>query len=250
MAVAVRFMFLAVSAASVLSIGCSNSTESPGGPNNGLDGQMNSGSSSTTGGQGAVTDMTASAAVTGSCATAGSWRARNDLTFDEVPGSGEFATTVNALVHASTDSPISVSNHQDVHCTWMVAFSAAEGVGSQGSSHASTFTTMFQQGNGFWTTAPQTSGWVRLVGSDAQPIWIPIANITGSASYGGGCSSVSSAEVSGQIPFSAGSLEIATPKGPTTLGQLLGAQPAQTQAGAAADVGWSVHFTFSADLSR
>jgi hypothetical protein len=187
------------------------------------------------------TSGTASGGANDACSTSTSWKGRNDLTFDASSGSRKFADTLNALIQANPSSPIAVSNHVDAHCVWTVAFSASDEVGAS-TEHTATFTKMFRHPVGLWTAAPQSLGWIRVVDADAQVVWIPIHDITGSATFGASaCTSLSSARASAVIPSSAGTLSLATSKGATTLGALLGPESVSG--------GWQVHFSFSADLA-
>ena len=86
---------------------------------------------------------------------------------------------------------MAVSNLIAPHCVWMVAFSAADDVdASAKSQHAATFTEMFHHPTGLWTVAPQTSGWLRVVDASDNSVWVPLSDLTGSATYGSSeCSS-------------------------------------------------------------
>jgi hypothetical protein len=137
---------------------------------------------------------------------------------------------------------ISVTNYMTPHCVWMVAFSATDGTVG-GTDHAASYTEMFRHPAGLWTANPQSSGWIRVVDAAAKTIWIPIAEVTGSASFGAtDCSTLSKAEASAMIPRSAGTIALTTADGETTLGDLLGKRTS-------AD-GWSVRFSFAADVTR
>jgi hypothetical protein len=224
--------------AAMVSMGCSSEVAPT--ANGGLDGQLANPTNPMTGST--TTGGTASSASTDACSTSTSWKAHNDLSFDASSGSRAFADTVNALIQASPSSPIAVSNHIDAHCVWTVAFSATEEVGAS-TAHSATFTKMLRHPVGLWTAAPQSLGWIRIVDTDAHVVWVPINDVTGSATYGGSaCTSLSSARASATIPSSAGSLSLATPTGSTTLGALLGPESASG--------GWQVRFTFSADLAE
>jgi hypothetical protein len=219
-----------------LSAGCSNAVPAPTG---GLDGQM----------PGARVDSPATPAEsTGAatvdadaCSAAASWQAHRDLSFDSASPRA-FADAVNPLIRAQNVAPLSVSNHMEPDCVWMVAFSAADDA-SAGAAHAATFTKMFRHPAGLWTAAPQASGWIRVVDADAARIWIPISDVTGSAMFGGsGCSALSTADASATVPPSAAALAITTSEGPTTLGALLGPESSPG--------GWQVHFTFSGNVAQ
>jgi hypothetical protein len=226
-------------AASMLA-GCSNETAAA---NGGLDGQ---GTNATD--KNATTDMSTTGGTTtatgpAACTAAASWKANNDLAFDDSSGSQTFATAINGLISKSKVSPMAVSNLIAPHCVWMVAFSAADYVGASAKSqHAATFTEMFHHTTGLWTVAPQTEGWIRVVDVAGSNVWIPLSGLTGSATYGSGeCTSLSEAKASAVSPHSAASLKIKTDKGQTTLGDLLGKEDSK-------NAGWAVHFTFTADL--
>lgn len=128
------------------------------------------------------------------------------------------------------------------NCVWMVAFSATDDA-SAGTAHPATFTEMFRHPAGLWTAAPQTSGWIRVIDAGAVTVWIPIGEVTGSATFGGSeCSVLSTADASAVIPPSAAALAITTREGPTTLGALLGHESSAA--------GWQVHFSFSGDIAQ
>lgn len=222
-------------------VGCSNETATA--ANGGLDGQGTNTTDKTAGTGTSTTGGTTTATGPAACTAAASWKANNDLTFDNSSGSQTFATAINALISKSKVSPMAVSNLIAPHCVWMVAFSAADDVGASAKSqHAATFTEMFHHTTGLWTVAPQTEGWIRVVDTAGSNVWIPLSGLTGSATYGSGeCTSLSEAKASAVIPHSAASLKIKTDKGQTTLGDLLGKEDSK-------NAGWAVHFTFTADL--
>jgi hypothetical protein len=234
MAFAVRCGWLL---SAMLAMGCSNSVEQ--GSTAGLDSKMpNSGGATANAASGAATS---GAAETDACSVATNWQAR-DLRFDVTETTGDFAESVNALVRAQVAPALSVSNHMAPHCVWMVAFSAADAT-SSGVDHSATYTEMFRHPAGLWTAAPQATGWIRVVDRASQTVWIPIANVTGSATFGAAdCSSIATGEASAVIPPSAASLPITTSEGSTTLGALLGRKSSND--------GWQVHFTFSADVAH
>jgi hypothetical protein len=97
---------------------------------------------------------------------------------------------------------------------------------------------------GLWTANPQDAGWIRVVDAASKTIWIPMTNVTGSANFGAtDCSTLSKAEASAVIPRSAATISLVTADGETTtLGDLLGKRTSNE--------GWSVRFTFSADVTR
>ena len=179
------------------------------------------------------------------CTTAQSWKANNNLKFDNDSGSQTFAQAINGLIAKSTVSPMAVSNLIAPHCVWMVAFSASDDVDTSAKSqHAATFTEMFHHPTGLWTVAPQTSGWLRVVDASDTSVWIPLSDLTGSASYGSGeCTSLSTAKASAVIPHAAATLKIKTDNGWTTLGDLLGQEDSRMG-------GWGVHFSFTANLMQ
>src|SRR5258706_1519648 len=162
---------------------CSKETVT--GANGGLDGKGSStmNNMTTTGGSpGGTTTATGPAA----CTAAASWKANNDLKFDDSSGS-TFAQTMNALIGNSTVSPMAVSNTIAPHCVWMVAFSAVDDVGASAKDqHAATFTEMFHHTTGLWTVAPQTSGWLRVVDASDNSVWVPLSDLTASATYRSG----------------------------------------------------------------
>jgi hypothetical protein len=173
------------------------------------------------------------------CSTAANWEGAS-LKFDVSDSPHDFAQALNPLVRAQKIPAISVTNHMLPHCVWMVAFSADD---ASSTEHAATYTEMFRHPAGLWTAAPQPNGWLRVVDAAQQTVWIPIADLTGSATFGAtDCSSLSKADASATIPRSAASIAITTGDGPTTLGDLLGKRTSSD--------GWHVRFTFSADLSR
>jgi len=222
-------------------VGCSNETDTA--PNGGLDGQGTGTMDQTTATGGSTGTTTATGPV--ACTAAASWKANNDLKFDDSSGSHTFASTINGLISKSTVSPMAVSNLIAPHCVWMVAFSASDDVGASAKNqHAATFTEMFHHTTGLWTVAPQTSGWLRVVDASDNSVWIPLSGLTGSATYGSGeCTTLSAAKASAVIPHSAATLKIKTDKGQTTLGDLLGKEDSK-------NAGWAVHFTFTADLMQ
>jgi len=223
-------------------VGCSNETAT--GANGGLDGQ---GTSATDKNATPGTSTGGTTTDTGpvACTTAQSWKANNDLKFDNSSGSPTFSQTINGLIAKSTVSPMAVSNLIAPHCVWMVAFSASDDVdASAKSQHPATFTEMFHHPTGLWTVAPQTSGWLRVVDASDTSVWIPLSGLTGSATYGSGeCTSLSAAKASAIIPHTAATLKIKTDKGSTTLGDLLGKEDSR-------NAGWAVHFTFTANLMQ
>jgi hypothetical protein len=230
MALSGRFGWLLLGA---LAAGCSNQVEQE--PTRGLDTQMgNRTPGGTTGGS------SGGSGVTDACTTAASWQA-HDLKFDASESPRDFAEALNPLLKAQTSPAIAVSNHMEPHCVWMVAFSATDET-SGAAEHAATYTEMFRHPAGLWTAAPQTTGWIRVVDAAAQAVWIPIANVTGSATFGAtDCSSLSKAETSAMIPRSAGTLPITTAEGATTLGALLGRKTSND--------GWQVRFSFAANVT-
>ena len=230
MALRSRFGWLLVGA---LAAGCSNEVVQE--PTRGLDTQTGNGTGgATTGGS------SGGSGVTDACTTATSWQA-HDLTFDTTESPRDFAEALNPLLRVQSSPAIAVSNHMEAHCVWMVAFSAADET-SGGGEHAATYTEMFRHPAGWWTAAPQTTGWIRVVDAAAKSVWIPLTNITGSGTFGAtDCSSLSRAETSAMIPRSAGTLPITTADGPTTLGALLGRTWSD---------GWQVRFSFAADVTR
>src|SRR5258708_38619193 len=77
------------------------------------------------------------------------------------------------------------SNTIAPNCVWMVAFSAVDAVGASAKDqHAATFTEMFHHTTGLWTVAPQTSGCLRVVDASDNSVWVPLSDLTGSATYG------------------------------------------------------------------
>jgi len=225
-----RFGWLLVGA---LAAGCSNEVAQE--PTRGLDTQVGgrTGGGTTGGSSGA-------SAGTDACTTATSWQA-HDLTFDATESPRDFANALNPLLRVQSSPAITVSNHMEEHCVWMVAFSAADDT-SGGAEHAATYTEIFRHTAGWWTTAPQTAGWIQVVDAAAKKVWIPLGNITGSGTFGAtDCSTLSRAETSATIPRSAGTLPITTADGPTTLGALLGRTSSD---------GWQVRFSFAADVTR
>src|SRR5882724_10432034 len=104
-------------------VGCSN--EAGVGANGGLDGM---GTSATDKNATPGTSSGGTTTDTGpvACNTAQSWKANNDLQFDNDSGSQTFAQAINGLIAKSTVSPMAVSNLIAPHCVWMVAFSASD----------------------------------------------------------------------------------------------------------------------------
>ncbi len=221
----------------MLAVGCSNSIDHE--PTAGLDSKTPDNGGATV--NGSSGGGASGAAAANACSTAASWQAK-DFRFDASGDAEDFARAMNALLKVQTAPAISISNHMTPHCVWMVAFSAADGV-SAGLDHAATYTEMFRHPAGLWTAAPQTTGWIRVVDSATHTVWIPIANVTGSANFGSSdCSSIATAEGSAVIPKSAATLPIATSEGTTTLGALLGKKSSKD--------GWQVRFSFSGDIAR
>jgi hypothetical protein len=124
----------------------------------------------------------------------------------------------------------------------MVAFSATDDAAA-GAAHPATYTEMFRHPAGLWTAKPQSTGWIRVVDAAAKIVWIPIGEVTGSANFGAtDCSTLTRAEASAVIPSSAETIELTIAGGKTTtLGDLLGRSSKD---------GWTVHFSFSADITR
>ena len=186
-----------------LAIGCSNTVEQA--PTGGLDSNTGNNGSGGSGGGGSTGTGTADA-----CTTAANWQS-SKLKFDTTGSPRDFAETLNALVKAQSAPAISVTNYMTPHCVWMVAFSATDDTAGS-TAHAASYTEMFRHPAGLWTAKPQSTGWIRVVDAAAKTIWIPIAEVTGSASFGAtDCSSLTKAEASALIPRSAGSIEIAIP---------------------------------------
>ena len=180
---------------------------------------------------------------TGACEAGASWGARRDFAFERSAESGDFAETVNASMVESDDPPLAVSSHMDPGCVWMVAFSAPDAAGASAGGHATTFTPMLRHPAGLWTAAPQSSGWLRIVDRASRAVWIPISDVTGSATYGeASCASLSAVRVSAAIPPSAAGLSLTTAGGARTVRELMGSEPSAR--------GWNVRFTFSADIAR
>jgi hypothetical protein len=219
----------------VLAIGCANTVEA--GPTGGLDSNMGTTGSTGTGG-----GTTTGTGGTDACTTAANWQS-SKLKFDTTESPVDFADALNALVKVQDAPAISVTNYMTPHCVWMVAFSATDETVA-GAEHSATYTEMFRHPAGLWTANPQDSGWIRIVDGASKTIWIPISSVTGSASFGKtDCSTLSKAEASAVIPPSAGEISLVTADGQTrTLGNLLGKQTSND--------GWSVHFSFSADIPR
>jgi hypothetical protein len=85
---------------------------------------------------------------------------------------------------------------------------------------------------------------MHVVDTAGKRIWITLTNITASAKYTSeDCTSLS-ARASAMIADSAASIALATSKGPTTLGALLGEKTSTSPPG------WKVRLAFTADLSR
>ena len=178
------------------------------------------------------------------CEEAAIWKARNDLTFSSSHKGSAFANALNALVRASDASPLSISNHVEAKCIWKMTLSAPEdSVASTG--HSASFTDIFRHPAGLWTMSPQSSGWVRIVDAASHDVWLPMRNVTASATYGASdCRSLSSVSASAVIPRSAGSIAIATKEGTVALDDLLGTEDSTSPPG------WNVTFSFSADLTE
>ncbi len=188
---------------------------------------------------GATTSTTTASA----CEAGASWSARGDFAVERTSGADTFADEVNALVRQSDVAPVAVSSHMDAGCAWMVAFSAVDGARGASAEHAATFAPMFRHPAGLWTAAPQSAGWLRLVDRASRVVWIPIVEVTGSATYGeGSCASLSAVRVSATLPTSAGALSLTTAFGNRTLRELMGTEPSAH--------GWNLRFTFSADGAR
>jgi len=218
-----------------LAIGCSNTVDPV--PTGGLDSRTGNNGSGGSGGGGSTGTGT-----TDACTTAANWQSIK-LKFDAPESPREFADALNALVKVQSAPAISVSNYMTPHCVWMVAFSATDDA-SAGADHAATYTEMFRHPAGLWTAKPQSSGWIRVVDAAAKTVWIPIANVTGSANFGAtDCSSLANADASAVVPRSAGGITLMTAEGKTTtLADLLGRRTSNE--------GWTVHFSFSADIIR
>jgi hypothetical protein len=177
------------------------------------------------------------------CDAAASWSARSDLAFDRSDADDTFADTIHALIRESDVAPLAVSSHMNPGCVWTVAFSAADSAQARGAEHAATFTPMLRHPAGLWTAAPQSNGWMRVVDRAARVVWIPLADLTGSATYGeASCASLSAVRISASVPTSAAGLTLTTTAGDRTVRQLMGTEPSAR--------GWSVRFTFSADIAR
>ena len=234
MAFAVRHGWLLLGMLAV--VGCSNSVDHE--PTAGLDSKMPDNGGATVGGS---SGGGSGAAQADACSTAASWQA-NAFRFDTSGDTEDFARAMNALLKVQTAPAISVSNYMTPHCVWMVAFSAADAT-SAGTDHAATYTEMFRHPAGLWTAAPQANGWIRVVDAAAHTVWIPIANVTGSANFGSSdCSAITTADALAVIPKSAATLPITTSEGTTTLGDLLGKKTSKD--------GWQVGFSFSGDAVR
>lgn len=189
-------------------------------------------------GRGATTSTASNA-----CDAGASWGAHRDFVIEASAVGSDFADAVNALVRASNLPPIAVSSHMDPGCVWKVAFSAPPGSSAWETDHAATFAPMLRHPAGLWTAAPQSTGWLRIVDRMSRIVWIPIADVTGSATYGETtCTSLSAVRVSATIPASAGALHLNTAAGDRTVRDLMGADPDAA--------GWNVRFTFSADTAR
>jgi hypothetical protein len=195
-----------------------------------------SGASSTgaSGSNGAPSD------TTNVCDREASWSAHRDLAFERT--TGDFSAVLNELLRHGDDAAIAVSSHMDPGCAWMVAFSAVTAM-LELESHPASFAPMLRHPAGLWTTAPQTIGWMRVVDAAERVAWLPLADITGAATYEQvSCASLSSVDVAATIPPSAGDLSIATATGERTIRDLMGAEPSAR--------GWDIRFAFSAELSR
>jgi len=188
-------------------------------------------------------DVTTSTTSTSACETGASWGARGDFVIESRGAGNAFADAVNALVDASDTPPVAVMSHIDPGCVWKVAFTAPQSNGAWSTEHPSTFAPMLRHPAGLWTAAPQSTGWLRIVDRSSRPVWIPITDVTGSATYAeASCASLSAVRVSATIPLSAATLHLTTPAGERTLRDLMGTEPAAN--------GWTVRFTFSADTAR
>jgi hypothetical protein len=225
-------------------MGCSNQVETA--PNGGLD--------SSTGDRAVASASngasTGASGAADACTTAANWQGQT-LRFDTSESPRAFADAMNGLLKAQTEPAISVTNYMAPHCVWMVAFSAIDKAGANPDAygptyvdHSATYTQMFRHPAGLWTAAPQAMGWIHIVDAASKTVWIPLANVTGSASFGANdCSTLSTAEASAVIPRSAAGLAITTADGTTTtLGDLLGKKSSID--------GWDIGFSFSADLAR
>jgi hypothetical protein len=192
---------------------------------------------------GATTTTTTTTTGVSTCDAGASWGARRDFAFERTTGSDDFVEAVNALIPQSDMAPVAVSSHMDPGCVWMVAFSAPDAAGATETAHATTFTPMQRHPAGLWTAAPQSTGWLRVVDRASRTVWIPIADVTGSATYGeASCASLSAVRVAATIPPSAAALSLMTEAGERTVRELMGAMPSAR--------GWDVRFTFSADIAR
>jgi hypothetical protein len=216
-----------------LAVGCANTVEPA--PAGGLDSTMGGTGSGGSSGGGSTGTGTADA-----CTTAANWQS-DKLRFDVSESPHDFADAMNALVKVQSSPAISVTNYMTPHCVWMVAFSATDEAGAT-ATHSATYTEMFRHPAGLWTAKPQSTGWIRVVDAATKTVWIPIGEVTGSANFGAtDCSTLAKAEASAVIPRSAETITLTTADGKTTtLGDLLG--PGSNE-------GWSVHFSFSADIA-
>jgi hypothetical protein len=184
---------------------------------------------------------TTSTPTANACDAGASWGAHSDFVFERTSAGDSFADEVSALVRRSDVPPVAVSSHMDARCVWMVAFSATDA--RAGAEHAATFTPMLRHPAGLWTAAPQSTGWLRVTDRASRAVWIPIAEVTGSATYGeASCASLSAVRVSATLPPSAGGITLTTSAGERTLRELMGSD--------APPQGWSVRFTFSADTAH
>jgi hypothetical protein len=196
-----------------------------------------SGSKGTTSGKATTSDGESA------CETGASWGARSDFAVETSSEGGDFVETMGDLIRQHDVSPIAVSSHMDPGCVWMVAFSAPDAVGATSTHHAATFTPMLRHPAGLWTAAPQASGWLRVVDKASHDVWIPLGDVTGSATYGEtSCASLSQVRVSASIPASAADITLDTAAGARTVRDLMGAPPSA--------LGWDVRFVFSADIAR
>jgi len=224
----------------VVSIGCSSEIDhgpflgsDPGTASEPRDGSENARPT------GATTSTTAASA----CDTGASWGARNDLVVERSSAEDAFAETVSILLRQSAVVPIAVSSHMDPGCVWVVAFSASDGVAAVAAEHAAAFTPMLRHPAGLWTAAPQSTGWLHIVDRASRAVWLPLVDITGSATYGeASCASLAAVRVSAAVLASAGSLSLTTAEGERTVRELMGTEPPAR--------GWDVRFTFSADMTR
>jgi hypothetical protein len=200
-------------------------------------GETAPGSSDTTGGR--PTTSSGDSA----CETGASWGARRDFAFEHASAGVDFVDAVSDLVRRHDVSPIAVSTHMDPGCEWMVAFSAPDAAGAISARHATAFTPMLRHPAGLWTAAPQANGWFYVVDETSHDVWIPLGDVTGSATYGeSSCASLSQVRVSASIPAFAANITLDTAAGVRTVRDLMGAEPSAR--------GWDVRFVFSADLAR